>query len=368
MSSLVRYESWKVSSVVPLLVAISLATLPGCSSKPPDTNQNAVSSGGIQLKGAGSTFSSILFKSWFNTFHGNHPNVVVTYDVVGSGEGVRRFIGQNVADKDKVDFGASDSAMSDGQLAMVSKGVVMVPVTAGGIVLAYNLPGFKGELKLSREAYAGIFLGHITNWNDLRITKSNPGVKFPDLTIVTVVRQDSSGTTFAFTKHLDAISPEFQSKFGPGTLINWPGDAMRAPGNEGVAARIQQSVGSIGYIEYGFSRQLDLPVATLENRDGKYVKPAEPNFIAGLASAQFPENLRVFVPDPSGPNSYPIVSYSWVLLRKNNPEAEKAKMLRELFAWCVQDGQQYSSSLGYVQLPAPVAVKSLAALNNVGPQ
>jgi phosphate transport system substrate-binding protein len=143
---------------------------------------------------------------------------------------------------------------------------------------------------------------------------------------------------------------------------------MRAPGNEGVAGRIQQSVGSIGYIEYGFSRQLDLPVAALENRDGKFIKPTEQNFIAGLASAEFPANLRVFVPDPSGPNSYPIVSYSWVLLRKSNSEVEKARMLRELFAWCVQGGQEYSSSLGYVPLPAPVAVKSLAALDSVGVQ
>ena len=141
---------------------------------------------------------------------------------------------------------------------------------------------------------------------------------------------------------------------------------MRAPGNEGVAARIQQSIGSIGYIEYGFSRQLDLPVATLENKDGKFVKATEQAFIAGLGSAELPENLRAFVPDPAGPNSYPIVTYSWVLLRKNSPDAAKAKMLRDLFAWCLQDGQEYSSSLGYVELPATVAAKSLAAVNKVG--
>ncbi|HZD31456.1 MAG TPA: substrate-binding domain-containing protein, partial [Candidatus Angelobacter sp.] len=174
MRSLLRCESWKVSAIALLLVAVSLATLSGCS-RPQDTSENSRPRGGVQLKGAGSTFSSILFKNWFKTFHDNHPNVDVSYDVVGSGEGVRRFIGQNVPDKDKVDFGASDSAMSDAQLAMVPDGAVMVPVTAGGIVLAYNLPDFKGELKLSREAYAGIFLGHITNWNDPRIAKSNPG-------------------------------------------------------------------------------------------------------------------------------------------------------------------------------------------------
>jgi len=345
--------------------ATCLAILAGESSNSTEASRST-GAGVTELKGAGSTFVSILFKSWFKTYHDNHPDVVVTYDIVGSGEGVRRFIGQHVTDKEKVDFGASDSAMSDGQIATVPEGVVMVPVTAGGIVLAYNLPDFKGELKLSRDAYTGIFLGQITNWNDRRIAKTNPGVKLPDLTITTVVRQDSSGTTFAFTKHLDAISQEFQSHYGPAMYINWPGNAMRAPGNEGVAARIQQSIGSIGYIEYGFSRQLDLPVATLENKDGKFVKATEQAFIAGLGSAELPENLRAFVPDPAGPNSYPIVTYSWVLLRKNGPDAAKAKMLRDLFAWCLQDGQEYSSSLGYVELPATVAAKSLAAVNKVG--
>ena len=350
-----------------LLTTSLLGIVGGCSSRPRQ-EEGSVRPGETVLKGAGSTFDSILFKSWFTAYHHGHPNLVVDYDVVGSGEGVRRFIGQNVSEKERVDFGASDSAMSDGQIAQVPQGVVMIPVTAGGIVLAYNIPGFQGELKLSRDAYVAIFLGEITNWNDPRIAKANPGINFPDLTIATVVRQDSSGTTFAFTKHLDAISPQFQSHYGPATFINWPGNAMRAPGNEGVAARIQQSAGSIGYIEYGFSQQLDLPVATLENKDGKFVKPTEAAFVAGLASAELPENLRAFAPDPTGPSSYPIVTYSWVLLRKDSADAAKARMLRDLFAWCLQDGQQYSPSLGYVELPSTVAVKSLAALDHVGPQ
>jgi len=363
-----RGYSLPVRAIVAMLLsACLLGVVAGCSSKQGEDGESA-GSAGIVLKGAGSTFDSILFKSWFTAYHHSHPNVVVSYAVVGSGEGVRRFIGQNVDEKDRVDFGASDSAMSDGQIAQVSQGVVMIPITAGGIVLAYNIPGYQGELRLSREAYAGIFLGEIKNWNDPRIARTNAGAKLPDLTITTVVRQDSSGTTFAFTKHLDAISLQFRGHYGPATFINWPGNAMRAPGNEGVAARIQQSAGSIGYIEYGFSRQLDLPIATLENRDGKFVKPTEPAFVAGLASAELPENLRAFVPDPVGPNSYPIVTYSWVLLRSNNGDAAKAAMLRDLFRWCLQDGQQYSSGLGYIELPAGVAVKSLAALSSVGPQ
>src|SRR5208283_3066835 len=186
----------------------------------------------------------------------NNPNAYITYDVVGSGEGVRRFIGKNVKDEDKVDFGASDAAMTDAEIALVDQGVLMVPITAGGVVLAYNLPGFEGDLKLSRKAYTGIFLGEITNWKDKLIAESNPGVKLPDLTIATVVRQDGSGTTYAFTKHLDAINGTWRSRYGAATLVDWPGNAMRAKGNEGVAGLIQHSNGSIGYVSYEFARRL----------------------------------------------------------------------------------------------------------------
>ncbi len=272
---------------------------------------------------------------------------------------------RTLSDEDKVDFGASDSAMSDAQIALAGQDVLMVPITAGGVVLAYNLPGFEGDLKLSRKAYAGIFLGEITNWDDKLIAESNPGVKLPDLTITTVVRQDGSGTTYAFTNHLAAISDKWRSRYGAETLVDWPGMAMRAPGNEGVAGRIQQSEGSIGYVEYGFAQELQLKTAILENKEGKFVKASGLSILAALAGAQLPDNLRAFVPDPSGPDSYPIVTYSWILLRKNNPDAAKAKLIHDLFSWCLQDGQRYAPIAGYVPLPAAVAVKGLAALESI---
>ena len=287
--------------------------------------------------------------------------------MVGSGEGVRRFIGKNVKDEGKIDFGASDSALSDAEIALVGQGVLMVPISAGGVVLAYNLPGFEGELKLSRKAYAGIFLGEITNWNDKPIAQSNPGVNLPDLDITTVVRQDGSGTTYAFTNHLDAISDKWHARYGAATRVAWPSNAMRAPGNAGVAGRIQQSIGSIGYIEYEFAQNLDLKTATLENKAGKFVRATGKSCIDALKEAQIPDNLRVFVPDPSGPDSYPIVTYSWILLRKNYPDAAKANLIRDLFSWCLQDGQRYAPDLGYVPLPATVAVKGLAALESITP-
>ncbi len=353
-------------SVLPVVMAVLLGSLlTSCSFSTRRSSETKVPAGAVALAGAGSTFDSILFKTWFTIFEHDNPNTYITYDVVGSGEGVRRFIGKNVTDEDKVDFGASDSAMSDAEIALAGQEVLMLPITAGGEVLAYNLPGFEGNLKLSRRAYAGIFLGEITNWNDKLIAESNPGVKLPDHSITTVVRQDASGTTFAFTNHLAAISDKWRARYGAETLVDWPGMAMRAPGNEGVAGRIQQSEGSIGYIEYGFAQELQLKTAILENKDGKFVKASGLSILAGLAGAQLPDNLRAFVPDPSGPDSYPIVTYSWILLRKRNPDAAKAKMIHDLFTWCLQDGQRYAPIAGYVPLPAAVVVKALAALDSI---
>ena len=256
-----------------VLVAF-LAILAGCSRSEPEV-QAKVPPGAILLTGAGATFPSVLYNRWFSVYHDSHPNVFIKYAAVGSGEGIRRFIGKNIADEERVDFGASDAAMSDAEIERANNNALMVPVTAGCVVLAYNLPGFQGDLKLSRKAYAGIFLGEIKQWNDPLIAESNPGVKLPNLTIATVVRQDGSGTTFAFTKNLDAISEKWRGQFGPGTLISWPGNAMRAKGNEGVAGLIGKSDGAIGYVGYEFARKIGLSTAALENKEGKFVKASD---------------------------------------------------------------------------------------------
>ena len=351
------------SQIIPAVLLVALVSiLAGCSRSEPETQ--AQPAGAILLTGAGSTFASVIFDRWFAAYHDSHPKIIVKYAAVGSGEGVRRFIGKNVAEEEKVDFGASDSAMSDAEIARADDNALMIPVTAGCVVLAYNLPGFQGELKLSRRAYAGIFLGEIKQWNDPLIAQSNPGVKFPDSTIATAVRQDGSGTTFAFTKNLDAISEKWRSKFGPATLVDWPGNPMRAKGNEGVAGLIGKSEGAIGYVGYEFARKLGLKTAALENKDGKFVKASDETCRAALAGAEMPENLRVFVPDPKGADAYPIATLSWILLRKKYTP-ETANALRELFQWSLQDGQLFAPDLGYIQVPAAVAEKALAALNKI---
>lgn len=360
----------------PLLFSIiAVWVIGGCTdSKPPKTEaavlsdaKESIPPGSTVIRGAGATFPSLLYKRWFSAYHSLHSGTYIEYALVGSGEGVRRFMGKNVADAEQVEFGASDAAMTDQQLMEVHNNALMVPATAGCVVLAYNLPGFNGELKLSRRAYAGIFLGEITNWNDPRIAESNPGSGLPNLTIVTVVRQDSSGTTYAFTRHLDAISERWRAEFGPATLVNWPGNAMRAKGNEGVAGLIEKSAGSIGYVGNEFARRIALSVATLENKTGNYVKPSAESCSTALATAEPPENLRVFVPDPRGAVSYPIVTYSWILLHKSYNNAQDAAAIRQLFLWCLQDGQQYAPELGYVPLPRSVVEKASAAVNSISP-
>jgi len=346
-------------------VFIVFVTMSGCSAPDREKGNVKAPSGGILLHGAGATFPHIIYKEWFSAYQTSYPKTAIIYEGVGSGEGIRRFIGINIKDEDKVDFGASDAAMTDEEITRVPNGVVLLPITAGSVVLAYNLPDFQGDLKLSRKAYVGIFSGEVKNWNDPVIAKANPGVKLPKLTINTVVRQERSGTTYAFTKHLDAIDEKWRSTHGVGTLIDWPGSAMRANGNDGVAGRIKHAVGSIGYVGYEFAKRLGLKLAVLENKEGKFIAPTEKSGTMALATVEIPQNLRAFVPDPSGAESYPIVTFSWILLYKDYVDNAKAKAVRDLFRWCLLEGQTYSTRLGYVQLPSNVIEKALAALDTV---
>jgi phosphate transport system substrate-binding protein len=373
VSHVVRASSQTVALFVSLaLFGAAGLVASGCTASAVPSKESSakpkpvVPSGGVVLRGAGATFPAMLYEKWFQTYHETHPLSAVAYDPVGSGEGVRRFMGRLIKDDDeRVDFGASDAAMRDDEMAAVADGTLLVPMTAGAVALAYNLPDVP-ELKLSRAAYIGIFTGEIKSWNDPRIARSNPGVKLPALTIATVVRQDGSGTTFAFTKHLDAISDVWRSEFGPATLVNWPGNSMRASGNEGVAGRINQSVGSIGYVGYEFARRAGLTTALLENHSGQFVGPSEKSAMVALTGAELPENMRLYVPDPAQSDAYPIVTLTWVLLYQRYGDAKTAAELHDLFRWCLTDGQRYAADLGYTPLPPAIQQRSLAELDKIG--
>ena len=326
------------------------------------TAQDAVAKGKLVLRGAGATFPAPLYAKWIQTYRQEHPEVAITYDVVGSGEGQRRFLA------DVVDFGASDAALTDEQMARVKAGARLVPVTAGIVVLAYNLPGLSGPLKLGRDVYVDIFAGRIRNWDDPRIRAQNPTLNLPNRTIAIVARQDSSGTTFALTNHLSAVSGVWRDQGpGVGNLVDWRGTAMVARGNEGVAGRIKVSEASIGYVEYHFAKRLGLSMAHVQNKAGRYVAPSEQGGQAALAVnvKQMPSNLRLFLPDPEGEESYPIVTFSWLLLYESYPSPAKVAALKKFLTWGLTTGQSYSRELGYIPLPAEVASLSLAALDRI---
>ncbi|MGA2401210.1 MAG: phosphate ABC transporter substrate-binding protein PstS [Syntrophobacteraceae bacterium] len=340
----------------------------GCSRV--DSEQTAAKKpppGSVLLRGAGATFPSLLYEKWFAQYQQLHPEVFITYDAVGSGAGVERFIGVGAEAEKQVEFGASDTAMSDAEMVKVPRGVRLIPMTASGIALAYNIPGLRGELKLSREAYTGIFLGKIRNWNDPVIRRCNPDLQLPKMTIAVVTRRDSSGTTFAFTKHLDAVSPEWSRKYGAANFVDFPCGPMRAKGNEGVAMLIEHSAGSIGYVGLGFAQKLGLKAAALENRAGRYVEPTYESAMAAMASAELPENLRLFLPDPEGEDSYPIVTLSWILLYQDYDYPEKAEAVKGLFGWCLEAGQTFSRDLGYVPLAPKMVNQASAALKTIRP-
>lgn len=311
----------------------------------------------VSLTGAGASFPAPLYQRWFSEYNKENPNVKVAYQSVGSGAGVEQFT------QGTVDFGASDVAMKDEEISAVDRGVALLPMTAGSIVLAYNLPDVP-ELKLSRQVYVDILLGKITKWNDPAIASLNPDAQLPDSQITVVYRSDGSGTTGVFTKHLSAINPEWKEKVGEGKTVEWP-TGIGAKGNEGVTAQILQTEGSVGYIEYGYAKQQDIPTATLENKAGKYVAPSSESASEALGAATLPENLRAFVTDPEGENSYPIVTYTWLLAYQNYDDPNKLQGLKDVVNWSLTDGQAYAEELGYIPLPDNVVEKVQTKLNTI---
>jgi len=311
----------------------------------------------VKLQGAGASFPAPLYLKWFKSYSSAKPNIQVDYQSVGSGSGVKSFMDRTV------DFAASDAAMKPEDMAKVDGGVQLLPMTAGSIVLAHSLKDVP-NLKLSREAYVGIFSGKITKWNDPAIASVNPDVKLPDLPINVIVRADSSGTTFVFTKHLSAVSKEFEKNIGVNNMPNWP-VGTKSKGNEGITASLMTTPGSIGYIEYGYAKSQKLPFATLQNKAGNYVEATTASATAALASGEMPPDLIAWVSDPEAKDAYPIVTYTWMIFYKKYDNKAKSKALRDLINYGLTDGQKESETLGYVPLPPEVVTKVKAAAETI---
>ncbi len=317
---------------------------------------------GVLLRGGGSSFAAPLFRGWIEAFADVAPGLTVEYDSIGSGEGMARFV------TGSLDFAGTDAPLDENQAALVEGGVLQLPLAGGMIAICYNLPGFAGELRLPRDVYAGIFDGTIRQWNDERIAAANPGLTLPKRSIAVVVRRDGSGTTFAFTNHLDAIDPRWR-ELGQGAAIraDWPGGPMTARGNEGVAAAILQSEYAIGYVEYGFAQRLGLPMAALENREGAFVAPslaaAKAAFASGLDAGG--TDLVRLIGDPGGAGSYPIVTLTWALVDRAYTDPRKAAGVRSFLGWGLSEGQAMGEPLGYVPLAEPLAAAARAELAGV---
>jgi len=311
------------------------------------------------LNGAGATFPNPIYQKWFSEYHKLHADVQVNYQSIGSGGGIRQL------QAGTVDFGASDGPMTDEQLRDTKFKVLHIPTVLGAVVPAYNVPGVSGEIKFTPEVLAGIYLGTITNWNDKALAGANPGVKFPNQDIIVVHRSDGSGTTYIFTDYLSKVSSEWQSGPGKGTSIKWP-KGIGGKGNEGVAGSIRELPGSIGYVELIYAVQNNISYGSVRNASGVFLKATLEGVTSSAASVKsMPADFRVSITNAPGKDSYPISSFTWLLVPAQSKDAAKGKILNDFLNWMATDGQKMTTALAYAPLPDSVVKKVQEAIKQV---
>lgn len=302
----------------------------------------------VRLNGAGATFPNIIYQTWILTYNQKFDNVEINYQSIGSGGGIRQF-----SDK-TVDFGGTDAPMTDSAIAAIAGNVLHIPTVLGAVVPTYNLPGVSQPVRFTPDVLADIFLGKITSWNDARIASINPGVTLPRQDVIVVHRSDGSGTTYVWTDYLSKVSPAWLQKVGRGTSVNWP-VGLGGRGNEGVTATVRQTPGAIGYVELGYALINKMPVGVVRNKAGAWITPSLPSVTAaaqGAMSDMGPDtDFRVSITDPAGAQAYPIASFTWLLVRKQYPDAAKARELVKFIWWALTEGQAKAPSLGYAPLP-----------------
>ncbi len=310
-----------------------------------------------QFTGAGSTFDYPFFSRAFYTYHEQHPDVTVNYQPIGSGGGIRQLIAKTV------DFGASDVPMNTEELDRAKAPVLQVPVTLGGAGIAYNLPGVKKGLRLTRQVVAAIYLGRITRWNDPAIAALNPGVALPDLAITVVHRSDGSGTTYIFTDFLSRVSPEWKEKVGVGKIVAWPApSSIGGKGNAGVAGLVRQTAGAIGYVELAYLLENAMPYARLQNRAGRFLYPTVATVAVAAATRPAVSATDFSIVDTGCAECYPISGYSWVLLYRKLADPARGKELARVMRWLVTAAQPIARAIDYVPLPVNVQKRALDTL------
>lgn len=342
------------------LVVIASLALFGLACSGGATTGPGTASAPINLQGAGATFPNPLYQKWLSEYGKLHPNVRIDYQSIGSGGGIKQIQAQTV------DFGASDSPMKDDDLKAAPAEILHVPTVLGAVVITYNLPQGSKPLRFSSDAVADIFLGRIKKWNDPKIAADNPGVSLPATDITVVHRSDGSGTSAVFTDYLSKVSAEWKQKVGSGPSPSWP-LGIGAKGNEGVTGQVKQTPNTVGYVELAYAVQNKLPVAVIKNRSGEFVEPNFENVsaAAGDSLAATPDDLRVSITDANGKSSYPISSYTYILVYKDQKDAAKGKALVDFLWWGLHDGEKFAKDLNYAPLPDEIIKRAEAKIDSV---
>ena len=354
-----------VNGALAITLTFLLAFTSACSGERADSTTaapGASGSGGdtVRLQGAGATFPMPIYQKWLSEYGKVNPKAKIDYQSIGSGGGIQQIQSQTV------DFGASDAPMSDEDLRKAPGELLHIPTVLGAVVITYNLQGVSQPLRFSPDVIADIFLGKIKRWDDARIKADNAGVNLPANDIAVVHRSDGSGTTAVFTDYLSKVSPEWKTKPGAGKSIDWP-VGQGGKGNEGVSGQIKQQPNTIGYVELAYAVQTKLSVAVIRNKAGNFVTPSLDAVTAAAAEslATTPEDLRVSITDAAGAQAYPISSYTYILVYKEQKDAAKGKALVDFLWWALHDGEGFAKDLQYAPLPAEIVEKASAKLNAI---
>jgi len=347
---------------VTALMLLAVACAKENASNSSTASSTATTSGSVDLTGAGATFPYPIYSKWFSDYAAQ-KGVKINYQSIGSGGGIRQL------SEETVDFGASDSPMSDDEMSKAKGGPVLhIPTVLGADVVTYNVPGVTAPLKLTPEVIAGVFSGSIKKWNDTRIASLNSGVTLPSSDILVVHRSDGSGTTYIFTDYLSTAVPSWKASIGKGKEVKWP-VGIGAKGNEGVAGQVKQTPGAIGYVELAYAKQNNLPIAAVRNQAGQYVVASVAGVTAAAAGVakSLPENTdyRLSIVNAPGADSYPISSFTWLLVYKQQKDAAKGQKLVDFLNWALTEGEQSASSLDYAPLPTDMAAKVKARVATV---
>ena len=301
------------------------------------------------INGAGATFPYPIYSKWFSEYTQQHPSVKINYQPIGSGGGIRQ------VSEGTVDFGATDGPMNDDQIKSAKVKTMHIPTVLGAVVPIYNIPGVNKELNFSGDVIADIYLGKITTWNDPRIVKENPGVNLPANAILPVYRSDGSGTTYIFTDYLSKVSSDWASKVGKNTSVKWP-TGIGQKGSEGISGMVRQSPNSFGYVELIYAAQNKMSYGSVKNAAGKFVRASTDGVTAAAAASAkaMPADFRVSITNAPGEGSYPISSFTWLLIPTHSADPAKGKALADFLSWMLDHGQSEAATLSYAPLPKPV--------------